>query len=272
MNETNEKPKGFTTSIYVTDKASFEECKRLLKLQGRSLSEEIMDFVLKRLAELKGTGSTESSIDSTRRFEELKAQHFQLGQKADKFKAALEEKKVYDNYLKKFGEILGYDPGGSSWELGECIDVIVEFLKHGNDYDWKRAETRFIVSYKVEGIKHTFLDYLECGRERKKIDRKLIEMRTSPEELARLDEREHLEEEQRKKDAETRKLREAEEARKQKEENEAEDPYSQEEEEEDEGESFTVEPHLVPPGKLVLEVDQPEESEEGPEEEGGEND
>jgi hypothetical protein len=106
---------------------------------------------------------------------------------------------------------------------------------------------------------------LECVRERKKIERKLVELRTSPEELARLDERERQEEEQRKKDAETLRAREAEEAKKQKKEDEVEDPYSEEEEEEDEGEGFTVEPHLIPPGKVVLEVDQPGESEEDPE-------
>ena len=88
-----EKPEAFSTSLYVTDRKAFEECKRLLKLQGRSLSEEIMDFVLRRRDELKGNGSTESSGDSTRRFEELKAQHFQLGQKVDKFKTVFKRRR-----------------------------------------------------------------------------------------------------------------------------------------------------------------------------------
>jgi hypothetical protein len=126
----SERPEAFSTSLYVTDKAAYEECKRLLKLQGLSLSEEIMNFVLRRRDELKGNGSTESGIDSSRRFEELKSQHFQLGQKNDRFKSVLQEKKVYDDYIRKFGKILGYDPGESSWTMGECVGVIDDFMRH----------------------------------------------------------------------------------------------------------------------------------------------
>lgn len=269
--ELGEKPEARSTSLYVTDWKVYEECKTLLRLQGRSLSEEIMSFVIRRRDELKGNGS--STQDSGRMFEQLKGEHFTLGQKVDKFKTVLQEKKVYDDCLKRFGEILGYDASESSWIMNECVMAIDNFLKHSNNGDWKRAETRFLVSYKGGGIMHTFLDYLECCRERKGIDRKLLELRVDPEELARLDELERQEEEQKKKDVEKRKTLEAEEARKQKEEEEKEDPYpddySEEEEEEDEGEGFTVEPHLAP---FVPEIDREKsDSKEDPEEEGGEH-
>jgi hypothetical protein len=261
--ETGEKPEAFSTSLYVTDKAAYEECKRLLKLQGLSLSEEIMNFVLRRRDEMKGNGSTESSGDSTRRFEELKATHFQLGQKVDKFKTVLQEKKVYNAYIKKFGEILGYDASESSWTMDKCVNVIDSFMRHGADDGWKRAETRFLMSNKAGGgIVHTFLDYLESVRERKRVERKLLELRADPEELARLDELERQEEEQRKKDAETRKQKEAEEARKQKEEEKAEDPYEEPEEEEDDTGLL-----VFPSGSDRLTIDA---EEEGAEEEGGE--
>jgi hypothetical protein len=260
MSETSEKPEAFSTSLYVTDRKAFEECKRLLKLQDRSLSEEIMEFVLRRRDELKGTGSsTESGIESGRRFEELKAQHFQAGQKTDKLQSVLEEKKVYDNYIAKFAKILV--KGDESWNEGDYVEVITAFMKHSSDGDWKRAETRFLVSCK-ESLAHTFLDYLECVRERKKVGQKLLEMRTDPVELARLDELERQEEEQRKKDVETRKQREAEEARKQKEEDESEDPYAEEEEEEAEG--FIIDPNR--PSKLTIDDDAEEDAEEVAEE------
>jgi hypothetical protein len=263
MSETSEKLEAFSTSLYVTDKAAYEECKRLLKLQGRSLSEELMEFIIRQRDELKGESSTDSTRDSGRQFEELKAQHFQLGQKLDKFKSVLEEKKAYDDCLEKFGKILGYNPGESSWEMGECVQVIVKFMAHGSDDAWKRAETQFLVSCKGGGIVHTFLDYLECVRERKKVERRLLALRTDPEELARLDQLERLEEERQKMLRETRKQREAEEARKQKEEDESEDPYEEEEEEEDNTE-FKVDPNT--PNRLTINDDE----EEGAEEEGGE--
>jgi|GEM_PF-4695454 len=249
--ETDEKLEARSTSLYVTDWKAYEECKRLLKLQDRSLSEEIMDFVLRRRDELKGNGSTESSGDSTRRFEELKATHFQLGQKTDKLRTVLQEKKVYDGYVKKFGEILGYDPG-SSWSMDECVDVIVKFMTHGSDDVWKRAETRFLMSCRADGgIVHTFLDYLENARERRRVGRKLLELRTDPEELARLDTRERQEEEQRKKEAEMQRAREAEEVRKRREEDESEGALEEEEEEpEDDG---LVIDFNIPPGKLTVE-------------------
>jgi hypothetical protein len=50
------------------------------------------------------------------------------------------------------------------------------------------------------GIVHTFLDYLEGVRERKRAEQRLVELRADPEELAALD-RECREEEQRKKEA-----------------------------------------------------------------------
>jgi hypothetical protein len=71
--------KGFSTSIYVTDKQAFEECKRLLKLQGRSLSEEIMGFVVRRLDELRGTVEPGTSDEeASRKYEDLKDKHSKL--------------------------------------------------------------------------------------------------------------------------------------------------------------------------------------------------
>lgn len=76
-----ESTRGFSTSIYVTDKKAFEECKRLLKLQGLSLSEEIMSFVLRRRDELKGNGTSQStSVD----YQRLKLRYSELVRKVAK--------------------------------------------------------------------------------------------------------------------------------------------------------------------------------------------
>jgi hypothetical protein len=245
MNEADEKPEARSTSLYVTDWKSYEECKRLLKLQGFSLSEEIMSFVLRRRDELKGIGSTESSGDSTRRFEELKAKHFQLSQKIDRLKSVLVENKVFEGYRNSFAKVSGYNPGEESWDLNESLDALEKFLKHCSDDAWKKAETQFLFSYGSGARTDTFLDWIESARERFRVERKLLELRTDPEELARLDEVERQKEEQRKKEAELRKQRLAEEARREKDEREKQDrenwkEYGDEEEEDEEEEGFAV--------------------------------
>jgi hypothetical protein len=243
MSEADEKSKGWSTSIYVKDKASFQELKRLLKLQGLSLSEEIAEFVSKRLIGLKGNGS--STQDSSRLFEELKAKHFQLSQKIDRLKSVLVENKVFEGYRNSFAKVSGYNPGEESWDLNESLDALEKFLKHCSDDAWKKAETQFLFSYGSGARTDTFLDWLESVRERFRVERKLLELRTDPEELARLDEVERQKEEQRKKEAELRKQRLAEEARREKDEREKQDrenwkEYGDEEEEDEEEEGFAV--------------------------------
>lgn len=104
MSETIEKPEAFSTSLYVTDRKAFEECKRLLKLQGKSLSEEIMDFVLKRLAELKG--STSSTRDSSIDHEALSRKHVALSQEKAKLEKLLKDSGSYDRFMDVIREIL----------------------------------------------------------------------------------------------------------------------------------------------------------------------
>ena len=150
--------------------------------------------------------------------------------------------------------------------MGECVTVIDNFMRHGRDDVWKRAETRFLISCRTDGgIVHTFLDYLENARDRRRVGRRLLEMRTDPEELARIDERERQEEEQRKKDAEARRALEVEEARKQKEQDESEDPYEEEEDDEEEGFAIHVDgiDKILEEEKKAKEEDQ-EEAEESP--------
>jgi uncharacterized coiled-coil DUF342 family protein len=124
MNE--KKAKGFSTSIYVTDREVFEECKRLLKLQGRSLSEEIMDFVLKRLNELRGTVNPDASEEeANRQYEELKAEHTTLFYQARKMAQRLQElhKEWYDDATVLIGQM------GLRKDLSNAQDIIPKFIE-----------------------------------------------------------------------------------------------------------------------------------------------
>jgi hypothetical protein len=97
MSETDQKPEAFSTSLYVTDRKAYEECKRLLKLQGLSLSEEIMDFVLKRLAELRGQAS--STKDSSIDYETLSRKHVALSQEKVRLEKLLQDSRSYERFM-----------------------------------------------------------------------------------------------------------------------------------------------------------------------------
>jgi hypothetical protein len=230
MSAADEKPEAFSTSLYVTDKVAYEECKRLLKLQGRSLSEEIMAFIIRRRDQLKGNGSSTES--SGRMFDQLKGEHFQLGQKIDKLRNVLDDKKVFYQYRDDFGKVLGYNPGEDVWSGRECARVVEKFLRQSTDDTYRKAATRFLLANR-SSLAHTFLDLLESYQEQMRIERKLLELRTDPEELARLDEVERQAEEQRKKESELRKQAEIEEAQRQKIEREKEKSWEEDDTEEE---------------------------------------
>jgi vacuolar-type H+-ATPase subunit I/STV1 len=156
--------KGFSTSIYVTDKQAFEECKRLLKLQGRSLSEEIMDFVLRRLDELRGAVKPGTSDEeASRKYEELKAKHKKMQDDFDRRKKKLRE---HEDYLKA-NEMLR--ELGMLQNLSNADDIKPKFIAA-----WTKTHAD-------QGFMHEYISLVELARDKKQVEQRLSELRIASE-------------------------------------------------------------------------------------------
>lgn len=156
----SEESRSFSTSIYVRDKASFEECKRLLKLQGKSISEEIMNFVLRRLDELRGAVTPGSSDEEAgRKYEELKVKHKKMQNDFDTMKEKLSK---HEDYLKA-NEMLGNL--GMLQDLSNADDIIPKFIA-----TWPSAHAD-------QGFMHEYISLIELSRDKKHVEQRLSELR-----------------------------------------------------------------------------------------------
>lgn len=151
-----ESTRGFSISIYVTDKKAFEECKRLLKLQGRSLSEEIMNFVLKKLGELKGTG--ESGQDKKGRLQQLKEEYDDLVVKTVKLERQLKTSNDFEEATALLLEL------GMKKVLSNVDEVIPKFVSA-----WKGDES----------FMHQVLNLAELARDKNRALQALTIMRSA---------------------------------------------------------------------------------------------
>lgn len=147
--------RGFSTSIYVKDKASFEECKRLLKLQGLSLSEEIMNFVLRRRDELKG-GSGQSMGEGVD-YQSLKARYSKLVSEVARKKDELSEMPYFH----------------------EANDLLAGL---GLKKDFSNADEltpQFMVAWKGDvDFMQEYVTLVELARDKRQAERRLREIRT----------------------------------------------------------------------------------------------
>jgi len=157
----SEKPdKGFSTSIYVTDRQAFEECKRLLKLQGTSLSEEIMGFVLRRLDELRGTvGLGTSDEEAGRKYEELKVKHKKMQDDLDRRKEKLKEHEDYWKAIEMLRTL------GMLANMSNTEEVIPKFTAA-----WTKTHAD-------QGFMHEFISLVELSRDKKQVEHGLSELR-----------------------------------------------------------------------------------------------
>lgn len=157
----NEKtPKGFTTSIYVTDREAFEEYKRLLKLQGKSLSEEIMDFVHRRLDELRGTVNPSASDEETaRKYKDLKKTHTSQEDEFKKMVEKLHKDPEYQGASELWGDL------GLLKDLSNLAEIIPKFIAA-----WKKTHVDL-------GFMHEYVSLLELALEKKQVEQKLDELR-----------------------------------------------------------------------------------------------
>ena len=150
-----ESTRGFSTSIYVTDKKAFEECKRLLKLQGLSLSEEIMGFVLKRRDELKGNGSSQSTSAD---YQRLKVRYSDLVSKVAKKDAELKEIEIH--YHEANDLLAGL---GLKKDFSNANELIPQFISA-----WKGP---------VEFM-HEYLSLVELARDKRETEQLLRTLRS----------------------------------------------------------------------------------------------
>lgn len=156
---TEESSRGFSTSIYIRDKTAFQECKRLLELQGKSMSEEFADFISTRLAELKGSGSTLDSADSVRRLQSLKKTYGEL--KANTVRL--------DRELKT----------SRSKDFDKATHLLVQLGLKRDFSNVDELTPKFISAWKGdEAFMHEFLNLLELARDKKRVLQALTAMRS----------------------------------------------------------------------------------------------
>jgi hypothetical protein len=182
MSEADEKSKGWTTSIYVKDKASFQELQRKLKEQGRSLSEVMGEFTSKTLAEFKGAadGGAGTVEEAQIRYVSLKQQYSKLLAETAKSNHWLKEQGLFDPAVKLFGQTIGPDVSETSDEDGECEGRIVTFLEAASDAEFKDAAGKFLARALNKGksqLGHAFVTYLEDLRQRFQLERQLLVFR-----------------------------------------------------------------------------------------------
>jgi hypothetical protein len=152
--------RGFSTSIYVTDKQAFEECKRLLKLQGRSLSEELMGFVLRRLDELRGTVNPGTSDEeASRKYEDLKDKHSKL---RAQYKKRLKDLSTSSEFQKANELLRGV---GLLADLSNAADIIPKFIA-----EWKKTHTDV-------GFMHEYVSFVELAVKKMQLEQKLDQLR-----------------------------------------------------------------------------------------------
>lgn len=151
-----ESTRGFSTSIYVMDKKSFQECKDLLKLQGKSLSTEFSDFILRKLAELKGT---ETKVDSTRRLADLKEQYDDVVVKTVKLERQLQ----------------------TSPHFREAIDMLFELGLRKDLSNVDEVVPKFVAAWKGdESFMHEIINLTELAANKKRVLQTLTTMRAGP--------------------------------------------------------------------------------------------
>ena len=144
---------GKATTVYL-EYEPYQKLKRLLKARfGKPVSQELNEFIIRRVAELEGT-QVQINADE---YEDLKRKHFKLAKDVDVIEKRLDAKKVYDR-LVALAQKVGLDFDG----LRNVDEIAPKLLR-----DWDGTATD----------SEMFVTLLETAREKRQVERRLAEIR-----------------------------------------------------------------------------------------------
>jgi LPS O-antigen subunit length determinant protein (WzzB/FepE family) len=251
--ETEEKPVKMAAATIWCDTRLLKEFKAAVKLQGRTLADELNELFRRCLAEFRGVevdpNSSNVQAERLRHYESVKKRQFDLHQEQ------LRMFKFFEDQKKGFlGEVLSCyvqaTTGKQSDNMGEaeCWDIIYETID--DDQKFRRDVCKFLAANPNASFAYDFVHLLEHIREKRKLQRQMLQFQAESlgkPEYDKLEETERL-----KKEEEAKAEWEREEARKRREErekqlekatgnNEATEEDLLDHDEEDDDEEVTVE-------------------------------
>jgi len=146
---------GKATTVYL-DHEPYQKLKKLLKARfDKPISQEINEFIIRRVAELEGT---QVEVDADE-YEALKRKHSRLMKDAGSIEKNLMGRGVYDRLRQ-----IVFDFGLDFTDLHNADEVSPKLLK---EWDGPPAHA------------HQFITLLETVREMKKVERRLEEVRNA---------------------------------------------------------------------------------------------
>jgi len=131
----------------------YERLKQALAVQGRSISEEVNEFLRRRLAEIEGA---EASTQDALNYEALKREHVKLAEEVNRLIKLLQRIGAYDQLMVMAAEL------GLDTELNNADQVIAKLMQK-----WSEDKTAL----------HIFITLIETSKHKKAIEKKLEQIR-----------------------------------------------------------------------------------------------
>jgi uncharacterized membrane-anchored protein YjiN (DUF445 family) len=150
------RPRKYAETIvksFSLDRQVYERLKQALAVRGRSISEEVNEFLHKRLAEIEGL---ETSTKDSLNYEALKREHVKLAEEVNRLIKLLQKDGTYNQLMETVAEL------GLDTELNNAEEVIAKLMQK-----WTEDKTAL----------HIFITLIETSKHKKAIERKLEEIR-----------------------------------------------------------------------------------------------
>lgn len=289
--------KGGPTSVWVNTE-KMKAFRKILKLQGLTVANELDMFLDRRIAELRGIQTTgdpnapnsdaEAEAARHQAYETAKKRVFDLRLEIVKMVKVFKDEHVWMNYLMAFCKRVDYDKtfdppsimygSGSRGQEREYDDYCVRFIETSTDReaDFKRETARFLLHNRAVEFVYDWVALMEKFKDRRKLNRQILQYQMdmlSPEQLLQLqeDERQREEVERNKEEAKRKAQKESERREKEEEdkriaEEDAQIPEDEEDEDQEDGEEEVVEEEeeeafVVEPPILPVQIEEkpPEE-------------
>jgi hypothetical protein len=214
--ETEEKPVKMAAATIWCDTRLLKEFKAAVKLQGRTLADELNELFRRCLAEFRGVeidpNSSNAQAERLKHYESVKKRQFELHQEQ------LRMLKFFEDQKKDFlGEILSYyvqattGKHSNNMAEAECWDIIYETID--NDQQFRRDACKFLAANPNASFAYDFVHLLERIREKRKLQRQVLQFQAESlgkAEYDKLEEAERLKREAEAKAVEQKRLEEAE--------------------------------------------------------------
>lgn len=278
------------TSVWVNTE-KMKAFRKMLKLQGGSLTDELNGFLDRRMNEMRGVvsvsepNSIEALAGRRQGYEQAKKRLFELDMDVLKMVKFFRDQDAWTPYVNVICTYLDYhgkfEPPeasygyGSRKDSGAYDDYFIRYVEEASDkeVDFRREITRFLVRNRSTKFVHEWVSFVEKLAEKRKLGNIILQYQMdqlSPEQLAQMQEEERQREERNrlkeeaklkvdKENAEAREREEEQDWKEQEadtddEEEESEDETTDDEEDEEEGFAVVTVPKEKEPCMAIVPV------------------